>query len=181
MRIISGKLGGRKLKSFQAPHIRPTTDRVKESIFNKLSSYWQEARVLDLYSGTGNLSFEAHSWGAEYVLAVESHNKSLKIISENQKALGIGKEVQVRRADVLQFLKNYKENPFDVILIDPPFTLQLAHPTMEAVAQSGVWHKDSVIVIESSAQERMDGVYGDLKRTSQKSFGDKSLSFFSFS
>ena len=77
MRIISGKFKGRPLVSFQADHIRPTTDRVKETLFNKLMGVVEDARVLDLFSGTGNLAIECLSRGAGWVDLVESHNRSI--------------------------------------------------------------------------------------------------------
>ena len=80
MRIIAGKYGGRRLKAFKADHIRPTTDRVKETLFNILQSYIPEAHILDLYAGTGSLGFEALSRGASDVMAVEQNRKSLSII-----------------------------------------------------------------------------------------------------
>ena len=80
MRIIGGRFSGRRLVSFTAEHIRPTTDRVKESLFNKLAAYWDGARVLDLFSGTGNLTIEAISWGADSVESVELNPKSISIM-----------------------------------------------------------------------------------------------------
>ncbi len=78
MRIISGKFKGRQLVSFQADNIRPTTDRVKETLFNKLMAYVDGARVLDLFSGTGNLAIECISRGAAHVDLVENHRKVLR-------------------------------------------------------------------------------------------------------
>ena len=83
MRIISGKYKGRVLTSFQADHIRPTTDRVKESLFNKWMSLVGEARVLDLFSGTGNLGIESLSRGASHVDFVELNAKSIIILKKN--------------------------------------------------------------------------------------------------
>jgi 16S rRNA (guanine966-N2)-methyltransferase len=83
VRIISGKWKGRQLVSFKANHIRPTTDRVKETLFNILQHDIPDSRILDLFGGTGNLSFESLSRGARFVELVESHKISLKIIQEN--------------------------------------------------------------------------------------------------
>ena len=101
MRIIAGRFRGHQLVSFNADHIRPTTDRVKESIFNKLQNDVPGGRVLDLFSGTGNLAIESLSRGAESVVAVEMSKKSLAIIRKNLEKLGIKGEIQVVGDDVL--------------------------------------------------------------------------------
>lgn len=178
MRIISGKYGGRKLVSFQAPHLRPTTDRIKESIFNSWSERFDEARVLDLFSGTGNLSFESLSRGALSVLSVEQSDKSIQIIRKNQKLLGIGKEQQIEKKDVVKFLKQYEGPSFDLIFVDPPFTKKMADETMQAMGESKVYHQDTLIVIESTKHEKIEDEYGNLVCYRRKDFGDKKVSFF---
>lgn len=178
MRIIAGTLKGRKLVSFTAQHIRPTTDRVKESIFNKLQGTLEGARVLDLFSGTGNLAIESHSRGASYVEAVESHPQSLKIIKKNIDILQISGFIQCIKFDVLKYLQNYQGETFDVIFIDPPFTKSLSHSVLEAIGSSSVLKQGTWIVIESSKQERVDKEYNGLKFLEQKSFGDKKVTFY---
>ena len=177
MRVISGKYGGRRLTSFKADLIRPTTDRVKETLFNKLQSEIEGSKVLDLFSGTGSLAVEALSRGAENVHAVEMNRKSVSIIEKNKELLNIGKELHIFPMDVLRFLKKNKES-YDIVFIDPPFTKKMAHEVMEALATSGAFHKQSKIFIESSAQERMEDSYPSLALASRKDYGDKQLSEF---
>lgn len=178
MRIISGRLKGRRLASFSASHIRPTTDRVKESLFNILQGHWEGAVVLDLFSGTGNLSFECVSRGAAEVIAVEDNRKSQEIILKNQKLLGVESGFRLVRDDVFKFLKKYKGAAFDVVLVDPPFTEAIAHDAMVALSESGVKKPGTVFAIESSAHERMDDKYDSLSRFDSRNFGDKLLSLF---
>ncbi|MEK6556654.1 MAG: 16S rRNA (guanine(966)-N(2))-methyltransferase RsmD [Bdellovibrionota bacterium] len=178
MRIISGKLKGRRLKSFKADHIRPTTDRVKETLFNILMSDVPDARVLDLFSGTGNLAIEAWSRGAKYVEAVELNKKSIFIIRDNLKELGIEKEIKIVASDVFKYVKSYKGEPFDLVFVDPPFTEKIAHSSMEAIALSRVCRPGGVVIIESSAQERIDDEYKSFKLLDRREFGDKSASIF---
>lgn len=179
MRIISGKYGGRKLVSFKADHIRPTSDRVKESIFNKLAPYWPEARVLDLFSGTGNLTIESLSWGAKSVDSVEMNPKSIAIMKQNLELIGIGSECRITKSDVLKYLKSYTGDVYDVIIADPPFTEKMAHEVMNSVAGSKTWSEATVVAIEYSKFERLDAQYGELKSFDTKNFGDKLVSFFS--
>ncbi len=178
MRIISGRFKGRRLVSFKADIIRPTTDRVKESMFNILQGHWEDARVLDLFSGTGNLGIEALSRGAAHVEMVEKNPKSLAIISENLNTLNIQKEIRVHRKDVFAFIKTHQSESYDVIIIDPPFTEAISHDVMEAVSQSTLWAANTWIVIESSSHERLEGSYGPLVCVDTRDFGDKIMSIF---
>lgn len=177
MRIIAGRFKGHPLVAFKASHIRPTTDRVKETIFNKLMGELHEARVWDLYAGTGNLGLEALSRGAGHVTFVESHKKSIQILQQNISKLKVEDEVSVRKSDVFQFLKSrdWETSP-DIVFVDPPFTKELAHSSMQALQESGV--TDCKIIIESKKQERIDDNYGTLQLLDRKAFGDKTLSIF---
>ncbi len=183
MRVISGRFKGHHLVSFKADHIRPTTDRVKESLYNILQRDWSEAKVLDLFAGTGNLGIEALSRGAPVVTFVESHAVSLKILQENLQKLKIERnEYQLIRKDVFQYLKTVGQTPnfekFDIVFADPPFTQKIAHDVLTAYAASGLWHPETVLAIESASTERLDDLYGEQIRIDAREFGDKILSFF---
>jgi 16S rRNA (guanine966-N2)-methyltransferase len=178
MRIISGSLKGRRLVGFTGSHIRPTTDRVKETLFNILQSDWEGARVLDLFAGTGNLGFESWSRGATMVDAVEAHKISQKIIDQNRAALKIDVRYALHRMDVFLFLKKYRGEAFDIILADPPFTEVIAHDVMVAISTSLVRKRDTVIAIESARRERLEDSYEPLVRIDSRAFGDKILSLF---
>lgn len=181
MRIISGRFGGQQLVGFKADHIRPTTDRMKESLFNKLMNHWEGARVLDLFSGTGNLGLEALSWGASFACFVEKNSKSLSIIRENIKKLRIESEIYaIKPVDVFSFLKSYKGEPFQVILADPPFDEKLSNELMQALSESPVWNAESILVLESGKKDQPKDSYGTLRRFDVRDFGDKVLSFFRF-
>jgi len=178
VRIISGRWKGRPLVAFKADHIRPTTDRVKEVLFNMIRDQIEQARVLDLFAGTGSLSLEALSRGAQSVLAVEMSRKSLGILKKNTELLKVGDELSVRQQDVRKFLQRYDGDPFDVIFIDPPFTEKMAHEVMELIAESAVFSKSTEIFIESTKHETLMEAYGSLRQIQQKNFGDKYLSVF---
>lgn len=178
MRVIAGRFKGRILKSFEAPHIRPTTDRVKESLFNILMGHIEGARVLDLFSGTGNLSIEALSRGASHVESVEKHPQSIKIIMENLKMIKIEREIRVHKEDAFQFMKKFKGEPFDVILIDPPFTEALADSIMTEIEKTQLFHSETVFAIESAKKEKLLDKYGRLQAIDTRLFGDKVLTLF---
>lgn len=180
MRIISGKYKGHPLVEFKADHIRPTTDRVKETLFNKLMFDIEGARALDLFAGTGNLGIEALSRGAREVIFVEKHPKSIQILRQNLEKLKVPKgDYHIVNMDVLSYLKNYKEEAFDIIFADPPFTEKMAHAVMEHASGSLAFGANTLLTIESERRERMEDLYGDLERYDKREFGDKILSFFS--
>lgn len=179
MRIISGRFKGRVLSSFQADHIRPTTDRVKESLFNKWMGYTEDARVLDLFSGTGNLGLEALSRGAAHVDFVDVNVKSVNILKKNIEMLKLGaQEYAIYKQDVLTYLKKYQGTPYHLILIDPPFTEKMAHDVMTALDSSSCFNENTLVAIESVKKERIDDAYSNLYRYDFNDYGDKVLSFF---
>lgn len=179
MRIIAGKFKGRYLKSFKADHIRPTTDRVKESIFNSLTPYFDAPNVLDLFSGTGNLSIECLSRGAVHVDMVEQSRKSLQIIKQNLNLFNINDKVQIFADDVLKYIKNYEGKGYDIVLIDPPFTKKMAHQVMQQFSlNEKLFHSETIIVIEASKHEQIDDQYNNIILKNRRDFGDKSVSYF---
>lgn len=176
MRVISGKYKGRRLASFEAGHIRPTSDRVKESVFNIIMSEVAHAKVLDLFSGTGNIAIEFSSREATSIDAVELNKKSLQILKKNIDLLQIS-NIQVIPKDVFSFLKTASE-PYDIVFIDPPFTEKIADKVMLNLKDSKVFHDNTIIIIESSKHEKLDLEYSPLQCYDQRKFGDKSVSFF---
>jgi 16S rRNA (guanine966-N2)-methyltransferase len=179
MRVISGKYRGHQLVAFKADHIRPTTDRVKETLFNKIQFNIDGASVVDLFCGTGNLGIEALSRGAKFCTFVEKNPKSLSITRQNLEKLKVSKEhYRIVNMDVLLFLKKYAGEPFDVILADPPFTEKMAHDVMLAASECGGFVENTIMAIESEKKERMEERYGSLIKYSQNDYGDKYLNLF---
>jgi 16S rRNA (guanine966-N2)-methyltransferase len=178
MRIIGGKFKGHHLVSFQAGHIRPTTDRVKESLFNIISAEIEGARVLDLFCGTGSLGLEALSRGATEVTFVEKNRKSIVITEQNLAKLKIENGYSIVTKDVLSFLKSYQGEPFDLVFADPPFTEEMAHDVMLAADVSKIFADHTLMMIESGRREKIDSDYQNLTRYDVREFGDKFLSFY---
>jgi 16S rRNA (guanine966-N2)-methyltransferase len=178
MRVISGKFKGHKLAEFNAQHIRPTTDRVKETLFNKLMGQIEGARILDLFSGTGNLAIECISRDAAWVDLVENHKQSLSIIRQNLDKLKIHHGCKIAPVDVFRYLETYVGPPYDVILADPPFTQMWAHDLALRIGESSRLGERFCLIIEASSKERMDENYPGLNRLDRRVFGDKHLNFF---
>lgn len=178
MRIISGKWGGRRLVNFDSDEIRPTTDMVKETIFNMIGPDIMDTKILDLFAGTGSLSFESLSRGAKSVTAVDLGQDSKKIFNENKNLLGIGDEVSFKSQNIFDFLSSSTEK-FDYILIDPPFTKRMGAEVLRALADSKVLSKDTRIFIECVKGENTIEEYGCLVVKKVKKYGDKSLHSYS--
>lgn len=179
MRIIAGKYKGHHLVPFKGDHLRPTTDRVKEALFNKIQFELEGTMVLDLFSGTGNLGLEAISRGAEKVVFVDESPKSIEILKKNIEKLKVEKGCyEIITLDAFRFLKKAADRKFHFIFIDPPFTQKIAHDAMEALSQTAIYTPDTFISIESQKKERMETSYGNLERFDFRDYGDKVLSFF---
>lgn len=180
MRVISGILKGKKLQSFSSPKIRPTSDRVKESLFNILGNGLIEgAAVLDLFSGTGNLGIESLSRGAKSACFAEKDRESLKTLKANLNSCGLTDKADIISLDVLKALQLLEERgrPFDLIFLDPPYMMGLVGRTLEALGKSSI-ASDALVVAEHAAKEELQSCYGILNMTDERPYGDTVLSFY---
>lgn len=128
LRIIGGEWGSRKLTFPDAPGLRPTPDRVRETLFNWLAPYIAGARVLDVFTGSGALYFEALSRGASMGLALDSNATAIASLRQNLTALNCTTG-QVSQTDALRHLETAEASPFDVVFLDPPFHQDLLPAT----------------------------------------------------
>ena len=147
MRIIAGSKRGQKLFEFSGQDIRPTTDRVKESMFNLIQEYVLESVVLDLFGGSGALTFEAMSRGAKKGTIVDIDKNSIAVINKNKEALGFS-NVDVLNSDAINFVKNTKDK-YSVIFLDPPYNKGFITPVIEAIVERDLLSLDGIIVLES--------------------------------
>ena len=144
IRIISGQWGGRKLTVHEAEGLRPTTDRIKETLFNWLAPYVAQARVLDLFSGAGSLGFEALSRYAQYALLCEKNKLAARQLKQNLSELHCQKS-DVTCTDSLAMLDQHCSEGFDIIFIDPPFRQGLAQPCVEKI-EKNQWANDQALI-----------------------------------
>ncbi|MBE9535624.1 MAG: 16S rRNA (guanine(966)-N(2))-methyltransferase RsmD [Proteobacteria bacterium] len=180
MRVISGTLKGKRLESFSSPKIRPTSDRVKESLFNILGSALIEgAEVLDLFSGTGNLGIESLSRGAKLACFAENDRESLKTLRANLSSCGLTDKADIITLDVLKALQLLEKRgrSFDVIFLDPPYMKGLAGRTLEVLGESSI-AGDALVVAEHAAKEEMQDCYGILNMMDRRPYGDTLISFY---
>src|SRR4030066_1317319 len=155
MRIISGSSKGRVLARPKGQAIRPTSDRVKESIFNILREEIEGKRVLDLFAGTGNLGIEALSRGAEKAIFVEKRRQAIQLIQRNLAQLGLKDRSEILPKDVnraIGILKQRGES-FDVIFMDPPYEKGLIEKTLMKLNSHPIYCGNSILVIEHNRRE----------------------------
>ena len=148
MRVITGTARGRKLKEPTGMAIRPTTEQVKEAIFNICQFDLEGRRVLDLFGGTGQLGIEAKSRGAGCVTIVDQSREAIALIRENVRRAGV--EAEVRQADALSFLAGCGQ--YDLIFLDPPYDTDLVKKALERIKTFDILSKGGIIICESRAE-----------------------------
>ena len=137
MRIISGRLGGRNLKSAEGEGYRPAMGKTREALFSMLTARgidWHSARVLDLFAGSGSLAFEAISRGAPHALLVENSVQAMRCLQANVETLGVQAETGLIKDDVLKVLRRPPQQPYNLVFMDPPYRKNLADPTLRLLS-----------------------------------------------
>ena len=175
MRVISGTAGGRRLKELQGMDTRPTTDKVKESLFNIIQFEIEGRKVLDLFGGTGQLGIEALSRGAERCTFVEQRRDAVALIRENVKYCDLQDRARIVQGESLSFLTTCREK-FDLIFLDPPYQTDLLDRSLELITKFDILNEHGIIICESASdrtlpalqapyQQGRDYRYGKIKLT----------------
>jgi len=154
--VISGSAGGRKLKEPATETIRPSGDRVKESVFNIIQFDIEGRNVLDLFAGTGQLGIEAISRGAKKAVFIDSATEAIKLIRENLKICGFSERAAVIQVDALRYLEN--DDKFDLIFIDPPYDAGLAKKALLKITEFDKLNKNGIIMCETRADSVLPAV-----------------------
>lgn len=175
MRIIGGKFKGRKLNAPYLPDTRPTTDFARESLFNLLQTRIdiEDCKILDLFCGTGAVTLEFLSRGAQEVVAVDLSTKGLLFLRDTSKLL----EVKARtvKADVFKFLNTSGES-FDLVFADPPYELKNLEQIPALVLEKGLLKKNGLLIVEHGKRTDLSAIPGFVER---REYGKVNFSFFS--
>ena len=147
MRVITGTARGRRLKELEGMETRPTTDRVKEGMFNVLQFDIEGRRVLDLFAGTGQLGIECLSRGAASAVFVDRRADAVKLIRENLKATELTDRARVVSGDSMEYLQQLREQ-FDLIFLDPPYEAGLLEVAIPRIAEIDILAPHGIIVAE---------------------------------
>ena len=180
MRIIGGSARGRRIAAPKGGAIRPTADRVREALFNILPRDLAGMRVLDLFAGSGSLSLEALSRGAESALLVDESEAAAKLIRRNVDALGFTERARIWTHPAAKALSRLRDDDaaYDAIFLDPPYEGGWVGKTLAVIARAGTLHAEGVAVAEHSLREGVEEQYGPLARRDRRQYGDTVLSFF---
>lgn len=169
MRIISGMRRGHKLFEFKGNDVRPTTDRVKESLFNIIQQYIPEASVLDMFCGSGALSFEALSRGALKAVCIDNDINSIAIIKKNAEQLNFFSKCEILNMSCFDYIAQTKEK-FDIVFLDPPYNKGFIEPALNKIVKCGILSDDGVAVLESDDTDFHGEIHG-LAIYRQKKYG----------
>lgn len=182
MRIIGGELRGRKLISARGSHTRPTADRTREAIFNILGSRVCGAMVLDLFAGTGALGIEAISRGAERVLFIDTHKRSISVLLRNIKALSLEEKTTVIQWNILKNLNCLQslDHAVDLTFMDPPYNKHLIEPSLTNLLHSGCLASGACLIVEHSQFETIPQSDLPFELMDQRQYGKTLVSFFDY-
>ena len=161
MRIISGRLGGRRIKTVEGEGYRPAMGKTRESLFSMLTSrgvVWEGARVLDLFAGSGSLAFEAVSRGAELAVLVENSAVAARCLADNIRQLGVEDCVRLIRDDVRKTLNNTPMGCFDLVFLDPPYRKNLLNATLQGLLKRNWLAPGALICAEIEKAKKEGGV-----------------------
>jgi 16S rRNA (guanine966-N2)-methyltransferase len=182
MRIVGGRLGGRTLASPRSHAIRPTSDRLRESMFNILVHAYGDpvtgARVLDLFAGTGAFGLEALSRGAAFVLLVDDAAEGRALLRENVAALGLGGVSRIFRRDATRLGPAHLE-PFSLVFLDPPYGKGLAEKALVS-ARDGGWLAPGALIAVEEASDAGFTVPASFEELERRRYDDTEVSFLRF-
>lgn len=178
LRVIGGELGGRTLKGPPRSGVRPTSDRVREALFEILAARDASMRrVLDLYSGTGAMGIEALSRGAEHCDFVESDSKACAVVRENLLRTGLVDRGKVWPLPVSKALARL-EGPYDLVVADPPYEYDRAQAELAAVLERGLLAPDGLLVVEHSQRKEWPEELAGHGQLTSRRYGDTRITIY---
>ena len=160
MRVIAGEKRHLLLKTLDDLSIRPTTDKIKETLFNMIQFDIQGVNFLDLFAGSGAIGIEALSRGANMATFIDNNDRAIKVIKENLEHTGLTDKANVIKSDVSLALENLsrKNETYGIVFMDPPYDKDLYRPVFERIAKSNIINKDTIIILEVALKDDAIGI-----------------------
>lgn len=180
MRVISGTFRGRKLKSLKGDSTRPTTDKVKESIFNMIGPYFDGGVALDLFAGSGGLAIEAVSRGMEKAYCVDKNYQAIKIIRDNVESTQAQDKFSIMKMSANQAIRQFSEDgrQFDLIFLDPPYARQMIEEQLQAMDEEHLLHSQAIVVCETAKEIVLSEKIGSLIQFRRQNYGITAVTLY---
>lgn len=180
MRVVAGERKGMPLKAITGMTTRPTTDKVKESIFNMIGPFFNGGIALDLFAGSGGLGIECLSRGAEKAIFVEKDGRAFQTLQENIKKCRYDKVVELFRTDANRAVKGLlkRDIQIDYLFVDPPYRKVEYYDLVLLLVEGGKLSKDAIIVCEHAAEVNLPSTYGSFTLTREESYGGTIVSIY---
>ncbi len=179
MRVVAGTARGRR---FESPprNTRPTSEKVREAMFDVLGDAISGSHTLDMYAGSGGLGIETLSRGANSSTFVDVSSSAISTINSNLKKLGFGDRGIAVRADCIKFIRQLgaEDSRFDLIFVDPPYKEGVYELILSEIDKSGILSDSGVIVVESHKRESFHRSFGEIKLVREKTYGDTKVTFW---
>jgi len=180
VRVIGGIYRSRRLRTVEGMGVRPTSDRLRETLFNVLGAQVGDRRFLDLCAGSGAVGIEALSRGAQRAVFIEQSRRACSVIQANMDALGLNAQARLVCRDVHAALKQLasENESFDLLFFDPPYASGLYSTVMNELGESALLSADAIVVVEHRAKLTLEGDYGRLSRFRELKQGESALAFY---
>ncbi len=177
MRVIAGTARSVPLLSREGLDTRPTTDRVKEAVFNIIQFELEGRQVLDLFSGSGQMAIEALSRGAAGAVLVDQSRDCLGIIRENLKKTRLGEKAELHCSDYMEYLNHCKKR-FDLVFLDPPYREKFLENALKRISEIDILKSGAIIVCERPADKTLPDAWGPLHRVKDYRYGKTGITLY---
>lgn len=180
LRIIAGESKGRVLLPVKGKNTRPTSDKVKESIFNIIQDRIYNSVVLDLFAGTGNMGFEALSRGSLRAFFIDRDTEAIRVIKKNCQSLGYEARSEIFKSDANHALMKLSQKSilFDIIFIDPPYSMGLGEALLSTIDRIKVLHRNGIVIVEHDAKSPLANKVASLHCRDIRNYGGTGVSFY---
>lgn len=180
MRIVAGEFRSRVISAVEGESTRPTTDKIKEAVFSRIGPYFDGGSILDLFGGSGNISFEALSRGIEKAYMSDVNYKAIATMKKNATALQVSKRCLIQKMDYMQMLRWCVNQGlcFDLIYLDPPYKKQQIASILAFIDEHELLSETGVIVCESLKEDVFEDVIGALNKVKDTTYGITRISYY---
>lgn len=180
LRVIGGEFRGRNLYTVPGEDTRPPLAKVRAAVANVLADYIEDARILDLFAGTGSYSIELLSRGASFATCIDKSRKALEVIRKNVSSLGLVGRVRVMSGDstrLIQTLDDAKEQ-YDIVIVAPPYFADLDNKAMDLLGSSSLVEPEGIVVLQQHKREPHSESYGTLRLRKTYSYGETKITTY---